>query len=64
MRAAAGSACAARPIAQMICRVDIAVTPSSSTVKIAEPGKVRVNRTLETQLLAESGQRNQASYRR
>jgi hypothetical protein len=26
MRAAAGSACAARPIAQMVCRVDIAET--------------------------------------
>ena len=33
MRVAAGSACAARPIAQMFCRVDIALEPSSSPAK-------------------------------
>ena len=63
MRAAAGSACAARSIAQMVCRVDIALVPSSSTVKVAELGKVRVNRTLKAQLLADSGRRNQALRR-
>ncbi len=55
MRAAAGSACAARSIAQMLCRVDIALVPSSSTVKVADQGKVRVNRTLKAQLLADCG---------
>jgi hypothetical protein len=47
MRAAAGPACAARSIAQMVCRVGIAVTTLVSTVKVAKPGKVRVNRTLK-----------------
>jgi hypothetical protein len=60
MREAAGPACAARSIAQMDCRVDIAVLPSSSTVKVADQGKVRVNRTLKAQLLTDSGMRNQA----
>lgn len=60
MRAAAGSACAARSIAQMVCRVDIALLPSSSTVKVTDQGKVRVNRTLKAPLLADSGRRNQA----
>jgi hypothetical protein len=57
MRVAAGSACAARSIAQMVCRVDIAFEPSSSTVKVAEPGKVCVNRK---RFLAEISGRRQA----
>ena len=37
MRVAAGSADpAARPIAQMFCRVDIALEPSSSILRVAE----------------------------
>jgi len=47
MRVAAGSACAARSIAQIFWRADIALEPSSSTVKLADQGKVRVNRTLK-----------------
>jgi hypothetical protein len=44
MRVAAGSALATRSIAQIFRRVDIALEPSSSTAKVAEQGKVRVNR--------------------
>lgn len=55
MRVAAGSACAARSIAQMVCRVDIALVPSCSTVKVADQGKARVNRTPKAQLLADCG---------
>ncbi len=62
MRVATGSACAARPIAQMLCRVAaIAKKPSSSRAKVAEQGKVRVNRRWKPLLLAESGEPNQAA---
>jgi len=46
MRVAAGSAAAAaRSIAQMVCGVDMALKlPSSPTVKVANFGKVHVNR--------------------
>jgi hypothetical protein len=45
MRVAAGAALAARPIAQIVRRVDMALTsPSSPPVNLAAPGKVRVNR--------------------
>ena len=46
MRVAAGSALlAARPIAQMVWRVDIAARiPHILTVKVPKLGKVRVNR--------------------
>ena len=60
MRAAVGPAFAARSIAQIVCRVDIALEPSSSTAKVADQGKVRVNRTLKAQLLAEGAIKNQA----
>ena len=56
MRVAAGSALpAARPIAQICWRVVMASKPSSSTGKVAEQGKVLVNRTPEAPLLADSG---------
>jgi hypothetical protein len=63
MRVAAGSAWeAARPIARSVWRVDMACkSPSSSTVNVAEPGKVRVNRISEALLLAEAGRTNQAA---
>ncbi len=57
MRAAAGSACAARSIAQVFCRVDIAFEPSSLTAKVADQGKVRVNRR---RFLAETSSQRQA----
>jgi len=60
MREAAGSACAARPIAQMVCRVDMPQKPSSSAAKISDQSKARVNRLPAAQLLAESGRKNQA----
>jgi len=46
MRVGAGPALpAARPIAQMVCRVDMALErPASPTVKVANFGKARVNR--------------------
>jgi hypothetical protein len=44
---------AARSIAQICCRVVIASKPSSSPPKIAELGKVHVNRTPEATLLAD-----------
>ena len=61
MRLAAGSALAARSIALDLRRVDIALEPSSSAAKVAEQGKVRVNRTPKAELLADSGWSNQAA---
>jgi hypothetical protein len=65
MRVAAGSAAmAARPIAQISWRVVMALTsPSFSAVKIAEQGKVRVNRLVGAPLLAEGDASNQAKDR-
>lgn len=61
MRVAAGSAFAARPIAQILRRVVIALTsPSPLAVKLAELGKVRVNRSRDATLLAETAGENQA----
>jgi protein-S-isoprenylcysteine O-methyltransferase Ste14 len=62
MRVAAGSACAARSIAQIVWRVDIALEPSSSTVKVADQGKVRVNRKLNAPLFTDSSPSNQAAW--
>ena len=57
MRVAAGSAwAAARSIAQIcVARRHGSQIPSSSTVKVAEQGKVRVNRIIGRLLLAEAG---------
>ena len=65
MREAAGSAVvAARSIAQMVCRVDIAFeTLILFDVRVAEPGKVRVNRVSDVVLLAETARGNQAEIR-
>jgi len=52
MREAAGLALAARSIAQMVCRVVIASRTSRSPAKLADQGKVRVNRR---QVLADAG---------
>ena len=62
MRIAAGSAVpAARSIALVSWRVNMARdNPHFSTAKIAELGKVHVNRPQEAPLLAESGVANQA----
>jgi len=64
MRLAAEPAVAAvRSIAQMVWRVDMAElqTLISSAVRVAEFGKVRVNRPVEALLLTDSGPGNQAA---
>ncbi len=56
MRAAAGPALAARPIALVCWRVVMALTsPSFSAAIVAEQGKTRVNRLIDAPLLAEAG---------
>jgi protein-S-isoprenylcysteine O-methyltransferase Ste14 len=65
MRVAAGAAlAAARSIAQISWRVDMALkSPSSSQVKFAELGKVRVNRIWDDRVLTEGGRSNQVPDR-
>jgi len=52
---------AARPIAQLVCRVDIASSSLVSTSKVTNLSKVHVNRIQEAPLLAETDRQNQAA---
>lgn len=47
MREAAEPACAVRPIAQIVCRVDMCLVVLIVGIKVADSGKVRVNRVPE-----------------
>ena len=47
MREATEPACAVRSIAQMVCRVDMCLVILIVGVKVADSGKVRVNRAPE-----------------
>jgi hypothetical protein len=47
MRKATEPACAVRSIAQMVCRVDMCLVILIVGIKVADSGKVRVNRVPE-----------------
>jgi hypothetical protein len=47
MREATEPACAVRPIAQMVCRADMCLAILIVGIKVADLGKIRVNRVPE-----------------